>query len=337
MAIQKNIGEISYSQDLYWQERKGGMNLLPAQLTGIFARSKELIRATRDFDRRRATFEELEKIRRADVKKIISLQKDFEFVVDGNLHWQDLFRPFTKAAGIELGPLTRFFETNTFFRRPVIKGEIKFEPKEIERYFYLDLLPANKKVILPGPVTFYGLSENQYYKKGFMIALAGMLSQVVKYLVQQGVKAIQFSEPYLAYRGKQLTDKGFALAKDAYQIIGDAKNKAEISLHTYFGDFNPIAKILKFPVDSITIDLTATDLNKLKFETDKKIGLGCIDAANSLLENPKETIKFVGTLIQQLKLKNFFICPNCDLDFLPQPVAEKKVAILRKVAAEFRN
>jgi 5-methyltetrahydropteroyltriglutamate--homocysteine methyltransferase len=313
------------------------MKLLPAQLTGIFARSKELIRATRDFDRRRTTFEELEKIRRADVKKIISLQKDFEFLVDGNLHWQDLFRPFTKAAGIELGPLTRFFETNTFYRRPVIKGKIKFEPKEIERYIYLDLLPANKKVILPGPVTFYGLSENSYYKKDFMIVVAKLISKVIKYLVQKGVKSVQLSEPFLAYHGKQLTSKDFAMAKDAYQIIVDAKNNAEISLHTYFGDFTAIAKVLKLPVDSITIDLISTDLKKLKFETDKKIGLGCIDAANSLLENPEETMKFTSTLIKKLKLNKFFVCPNCDLDFLPQPVAVKKVAILRKVASEFRN
>lgn len=313
------------------------MKLLPAQLTGIYTRSRELIRATRDFDRRRTTFEELEKIRRADVKKIISLQKDFEFVVDGNLHWQDLFRPFTKAAGIELGPLTRFFETNTFFRRPVIKDKIKFEPKEIERYLYLDLLPANKKVILPGPVTFYGLSENRCYKKDFMIVLAKLIGKVIKYLAQKGVKSVQLSEPYLAYHGKQLTGKDFALAKDAYQLIGDSQNHAEISLHTYFGDFNPIAKVLKFPVDSITIDLISTDLKKLKFETDKKIGLGCIDASNSLLENPEETIKFTNSLIKKLKLKNFFICPCCDLDFLPEPVAEKKVAILRKVASEFKD
>ena len=314
------------------------MKLIPAQLTGIFARSKELIRTTRDFDRRRATFQELEKIRQEDVKKIIALQKDFEFVVDGNLHWQDLFRPFTKASGIELGPLTRFFETNTFFRKPIIKAEIKFAPKEIERYFYLDLLPANRKVILPGPVTFSGLSEDHYYKKGFILTVAKMMSLVVKHLGSKGVKAIQFSEPYLSYQGKNLTSKDFELAKEAYRIISDLGfGNCELILHTYFGDFTPITKVLKFPVDSITIDLTATNPEKLKFDTDKKIGLGCIDSANSLLESPKETIKFVSQLIKKLKLKNFFICPNCDLDFLPEPVAEKKVAILRKVGSEFSS
>ncbi len=310
---------------------------MPAQLTGTFARSKNLIRTTRDFDRRRCIESQLELIRRKDVEKIISLQQDFEYITDGNLLWQDLFRPFTKAPGIKLGPLTRFFETNTFYRRPLIIGDIKFEPNQIEKYFYFDLLPPNQKIILPGPVTFSGLSENQYYKKDFIITVANLLGRIVKYLEQKGVKAIQFSEPYLAYHGKNMTKKDIAQAKAAYQLIAGFKNITEISLHTYFGDFTAISSIIKFPVDSITIDLTFTNLKRLKFETDKKIGLGCIDTANSLLENTKDTIKLVSNSIKRLKLKNFFICPNCDFDFLPYPVAEKKMGILRKVAGAFEN
>ncbi|MFB0509994.1 MAG: hypothetical protein ACETVX_05815 [bacterium] len=312
------------------------MNSISAQLTGTFARSKNLIRATRDFDRGRCTDQELENIRREDVKKIISLQQEFEFVTDGNLLWQDLFRPFTKALGIEFGPLTRFFETNTFYRRLIISGEIKFELKEIDKFFYFDLLPKNRKVILPGPVTFCGMSENRYYKKDFMIAVANMLNGVVKYLVQKGAKAVQISEPYLAYHGKNMTSKVFGQAKDAYRIIADSKINIEISIHTYFGDFTTISQVLKFPVDSVTIDLTATNLKNLKFETDKKIGFGCIDATNSLLENVKDTVKLVYSLIKRLKLKNFYLCPNCDLDFLPYLVAERKVEILKKVAGEFQ-
>ncbi len=313
------------------------MNKIPAQLTGIFARSKNLIRTTRDFDRRRCTEPELEQIRKEDVKKIIDMQQDFELITDGNLLWQDLFRPFTKAPGIKLGPLTRFFETNTFYRRPLIIGEIKYEPSQIEKYFYFDLLPSNQKVILPGPITFCDMSENQYYKKDFMITIANLLGRIVQYLTQKGVNAIQFSEPYLAYYGNSIIKKDFTQAKVAYQLITGFKNKAEISLHTYFGDFTSISSILKFPVDSVTIDFTFTNLKKLKIETDKKIGLGCIDAYNSLLENTEDIIKLVVNSIKRLKLKNFFICPNCDFDFLPYPVAEKKIEILRKVAIEFIN
>jgi 5-methyltetrahydropteroyltriglutamate--homocysteine methyltransferase len=313
------------------------MSSLPAQITGIFARPKNLIQATRDFDRRRLTDQELEQVRQAAVKEIIALQEGFEYVTDGNLLWQDLFRPFTKGVGIVAGPLTRFFETNTFFRRPIILQPLKFRPREIDKFFYFELLPHNRKVILPGPFTFLHLSENRYYKKDFIIAIAKMLKGVVRHLVQKGVMAIQFSEPYIAYFGKNLTKHKLANAKRAYQIIAEGKGKAEIILATYFGDFSPVTQLLEFPVDSIVIDLTSTSVKNLRFKTTKKIGLGCIDATNSLLENPKVTIKLVNDLIKRLKLKRFFICPNCDLDFLPYSVAEKKTAILRAVAYEFKS
>ncbi|MEO0092683.1 MAG: hypothetical protein ABIK67_00285 [candidate division WOR-3 bacterium] len=311
--------------------------MLPVQLTGTFARSQNLIRATRDFDRGRTSHSELEKVRREDVKRLIELQAGFEYVIDGNLLWQDLFRPFSEAEGIELGPLTRFFETNTFFRRPIITGKIHLPPEKIGQYFYFDLMPDNRKVILPGPVTFWAMSENRYYKKDFLFDLAHTLNQILRYLYQQGVKTIQFSEPYLAYNGKNLKKKDWTQAKTTYQIISQMRNNMEIGIATYFGDFSEITQLLKFPIDFVTIDLTATSTKKLKIETDKKIGLGCIDATNSLLEVPKSVIKFVADLIKRFKLKRFFICPNCDLDFLPYSVAEKKVAILRKVAEQFKQ
>jgi 5-methyltetrahydropteroyltriglutamate--homocysteine methyltransferase len=313
------------------------MNTLPAQLTGIFARSKELIRATRDFDRKRCSIQELEKVRSEDVKRIIALQKGFEFISDGGLLWQDILRPFTQASGIELGPLARFFETNTFYRRPVIVDKISFDAKTINNFIYLDLLPSNRKVILPGPVTFCGLSENRYYKKGFVIAVAEMLAEEVKHLTRNGVRAVQFSEPYLAYCGAKMSKKDINQAKIAYETIASVGNSIELSIHTYFGDFSAISYIVKFPVDAVAIDLTSTNLKNLKLETDKKIGLGCIDAANSLLENTKDVIKLVRSLVQRLHLKNFYLCPNCGLDFLPYPIAEKKVEILKAAANEFKQ
>ena len=41
-----------------------------------------------------------------------------DYLSDGLLNWQDIFRPFDEAArGLEPGPLTRFLNTNTFYRR----------------------------------------------------------------------------------------------------------------------------------------------------------------------------------------------------------------------------
>ncbi len=312
------------------------MNYLPAQLTGTFARSKNLIRATRDFDRGRCTRPELEKVRREDVKEIVSLQKGFEFITDGNLLWQDLFRPFTIVPGIRIGPLTRFFETNTFYRRPVIVGEIDFNPRKIDRFFDFDLLPTNRKVVLPGPLTFCKMSEDLYHKKNYLMKVADMLGSVVRHLTQNNVKAIQFSEPFLAHGKGNLSKRDISQVKDAYGVIAANSERAEISIHTYFGDFSAISYALQFPIDAVTIDLTATNIEKLKFETGKRIGLGCIDATNSLLENTRDTFKLVKKIVKRMQLKDFYLCPNSDLDFLPFLIARKKIEILRLLANEFK-
>ncbi len=311
------------------------MKTLPCQITGIFSRSPGLVRATRDFDRGRCSGEELEKIRSEDVKKLISLQEGFQYISDGNLLWQDLFRPFTKVLGIEPGSLTRFFETNTFYRKPLITSEIKFTPNLIDNFFYFDLLPENSKVILPGPFTFATLSENLYYKNDFLLVIGDMLAQLVSYLKVKGIKVIQFSEPSFTYFADQLTEKKLSEIKLAYEMIVKDKGDLEIYLHTYFGDFRPIRDILKLPVDGIDIDFIATPIEGLNLKTEKKVGIGCLDATNSLLENKDEVVEFVKMIIERLNLKRFFLCPNCDFDFLPYPVAEKKIKLLRDIAGSF--
>ena len=52
--------------------------MLKCQLTGTFARSPELIRATRDYDRGRLKENDLERIREGDVKNLMNFQEDFQ-------------------------------------------------------------------------------------------------------------------------------------------------------------------------------------------------------------------------------------------------------------------
>ena len=52
--------------------------MLKCQLTGTFARSPELIRATRDYDRGRLKENDLERIREDDVKNLMNFQDNFQ-------------------------------------------------------------------------------------------------------------------------------------------------------------------------------------------------------------------------------------------------------------------
>lgn len=301
----------------------------PCQLVGIFPRSPELIKAARDFDRGRCKKEELERIRREDVRRLIEYQKDFEYIIDGGLLWQDILRPFTAIKGIAEGPLVRFFKTNTFYRKPIIKERIEFEPKFIEEFFYLNLIPERMKVNLPGPISFFSLSEDRY-KKDTPFMIAEVLSGVSKYLERKGVKSIQFLEPGISPK------INFKFWEEIYGVITE-NLRVETSIHLYFTDVSEIREIFDFPVDGIGIDFLSTPVDNLKINTSKKIGIGYIDAQNSLLEDVEEVVNFVKRIVKRLGLKRFYLSPNCDLDFLPYSVALRKLEILERAGERLKG
>ena len=88
---------------------------------GLYARSEALVQATRDLDRGRTTPEAVDEQVERDLAELVSVQQaaGLDLLADGMLRWQDVFRPLVEAAdGLETGALTRFLDTNTFYRAP---------------------------------------------------------------------------------------------------------------------------------------------------------------------------------------------------------------------------
>ena len=99
---------------------------MEAFVPGIYPRSEELVQATRDLDRGRTTQEAVDAQVERDLQHLISAEQDagLALLSDGMLRWQDVFRPLVEAAdGLERGALTRFLDTNTFYRAPHAEGE----------------------------------------------------------------------------------------------------------------------------------------------------------------------------------------------------------------------
>ena len=120
---------------------------------GIYPRSEELVQATRDLDRGRTTQEAVDEQVDRDLQQLVAAQQDagLDLLSDGMLRWQDLFRPFVEAAdGLERGALTRFLDTNTFYRAPHAEGGA---PRLAEPLGdgYVAPLPAERLVTLPSP------------------------------------------------------------------------------------------------------------------------------------------------------------------------------------------
>src|SRR5260221_9091665 len=96
---------------------------------GIYPRSEGLVTATQGYDRGRVKPEEVAALQASDRHVLVGLQdpEHFSLIEDGKLTWQDIFRPFnttTQGFQKEEGNVTRWFDNNAFFRKPVIIGQL---------------------------------------------------------------------------------------------------------------------------------------------------------------------------------------------------------------------
>ncbi len=324
--------------------------MIGCYVTGVLPRSRKLIEITRAYERGKISKKELEESFEKATESVIKAQisAGLDYVTDGMLKWQDLFRPFTEnLKGITVGSLTRWFNNNTFYRKPIITDHVKREEDVVNKIIQLEKMPKNLpwKAILPAPYTFVSLSDNQYYKDEaeFMFKFAEIINEEIKSLAETGFSYIQLSDPALVY--EPLTPK---FRKEKLALVNDVLETAvkgittKTCLQTFFGDFSKILpEALDFPVDHLGIDLYETDFEKLKeYSFEKGVALGLIDSRSSLVEKQDELVAAAEQIIESIyrsRIEEVFICPNCDLDFLPWERAEEKMKVISSVTKRLRE
>lgn len=309
-----------------------------ACFNGVFSRSDELIEATRAYERKKIDRDELKKHFETDTKRVIEFQisSNLDGIHDGFLEWQDIFRPFAEGlAGIKVGGVSRWFNNNTFYRKPIVIDKLVSDEKILERWIHIDMLRSTGKrwtFLLPGPYTFARLCKNRYYKDpdDLILDFAQVLADEVKSIERYEPSYFQLCEPALVYYPPEKED--LAQIKNAVELITTASSVVT-GIHTYFGDLSKIyPEILDFNVDSIGVDFYETPLELLdEHSFTKYMGCGCIDARNSSMENVGDIVAFIEKVLDKVKTDYVSVCPNCDLDFLPRSIAEKKVEVMMKV------
>jgi len=323
--------------------------MIGCYVTGALPRPNELIEKTRAYERGRISQKELEETFKKATETVIKAQVSagLNYVTDGMLKWQDLLRPFTEGLeGITVGSLTRWFNNNTLYRKPIITDFVERDKEIVKNVTYLGKLPKNLlgKAILPAPFTFVALSENQYYEKEkLMFKFAEIINEEIRSLAEASFSYVQLSEPALVYEplAPNVKKDKLALVNDVLEIA--VKGTAiKTCLQTFFGDFSQILpEALDFPVDHLGIDLYETDIEKLKqYSFDKGVALGLVDSRSSLVEGQDELVAVAKEIIESIyrsRMEEVFICPNCDLEFLPWERAEEKMKVLSSVTKRLRG
>jgi 5-methyltetrahydropteroyltriglutamate--homocysteine methyltransferase len=295
---------------------------LQAFAPGIYPRSEELVQATRDLDRGRTSQEAVDDQVERDLGELVSVQQaaGLDLLADGMLRWQDVFRPIVEAAdGLDKGALTRFLDTNTFYRAP---SAATAEPALTQPLNggYIAPLPGPRLVTLPSP---FALSQ------GTGVEPATLAERVLNPQIDAlDAELVVLEEPFLPRAENGGLEKlGGALEK----LSGGPK----LALWVTFGSAATLFEqgLADLPVDAIGVDFYATKVNAIPVGFGKTLLAGVLDARSSVPEEPGEIAAFVGQL-RARGVEKIALVPNGDLQYVSQAVAQEKLARLGQAKTE---
>ncbi|HTT25586.1 MAG TPA: hypothetical protein VMH90_01305 [Thermoplasmata archaeon] len=311
-----------------------------AALTGAYPRSEALVAATRDLDRGRTTPEAVAALFARSEGEVVDLERRLGLApaTGGILRWADLFRPIAETwSGFTVGPLTRWFETNTFFRQPILHHPPERAPGALAAR-----LPAaarttgtRAKAILPGPYTLAGLLENRSGEtnEALVHRLGRLLAAEVTELKGLGYAGVQFQEPLLVVDVPSGPRAESVVA--AYRAIAEAATGTATTVWTFFADAGPALPVLaRIPVGTIGVDLAETEPEELaRFPEGKGLGLGVIDPRTSLPEDPTAVVEIVRRILGTTSPSSVTLGPGGPLDLLPWGPAARKLEVLPEAVA----
>ena len=306
------------------------------------AYSTKVIGAITRWQRKELTDAQLEEAFQDVTRAVIKEQEDagLDLLTDGQIRWEDLVTPVAKKLkGFEINGLSRWFNNNTYYRRPILhKAPVRTGPILVEEYrFAAGCTRKPVKAVLPGPYTFAVVSEDRHYKKlrPFVLKLAEILNVEARALTDAGAPLIQFDEPAVGFGEFNLK-----LAIEALNIA-TAGVKARTAVYTYFGSLNGNldawmrAKVDVIGVDVISHPASLAALKRAKIT--KGLAVGCLDARNTKLEPVKELHAVFSAIARRLPKDRFYVNPNCGLEYLPHRQALAKVQRLVNAARTFKN
>ena len=223
-------------------------------------------------------------------------------------------------------PMKKWFNTNYHYLVPEISDdtEVKFVgTKPIDENKEAAALGVETKTVVVGPFTFLKLAKYTGQKKAndFADVFAAEYVKLVANLVSNGVKWVQFDEPFLVH---DLTADDKALFEKLYKVILAAKDGAKVLLQTYFGDIRDIYKeVTALDFDGIGLDFiegrkTLELVKSNGFPADKLLFAGLVNGKNIWRNNYEKTLKTLEEIAISLGGKdNIVLSTSCSLLHVP--------------------
>jgi len=306
------------------------------------AYSTKLIGAITKWQRKELTDAQLEATCREVTRAVIQEQEQasLDLITDGQIRWEDLVNPVARRLdGFEINGLSRWFDNNVYYRRPVLhRAPKRTRPILVDDYrFAAGCTQRPVKAILPGPYTFVAMSEDRYFKdqRRFILRMAEILNQEARALAAAGAPLIQYDEPAL---GLNPTNVKFVV--EALNVAA-AGVRAKTAVYTYFGSLDGMLEpLMRAKVDLIGVDVVSDPraINALRrTRITNALAVGCVDARNTKLESVKELHAVFRAIRKLVPADVLYVNPNCGLEFLPHAQARAKIERLAAAVRTFRG
>jgi 5-methyltetrahydropteroyltriglutamate--homocysteine methyltransferase len=219
-------------------------------------------------------------------------------VTDGLIGWNDPISHFcSQLSNIKFTGLARYFDTNTYYRCPLITGRPdRSKPVYLPAYQFAaahSSIPV--RTVITGPYTLARHTRSSVKATSTVAARVDLFTKLllaeIDVLIKNGAKIIQIDEPAI---GRFPAD--VALLKKAIEMLTRNKPTARFILAVYF---SPLAdlydKLSSFPVDVLNLDFTYDGKKLLEavfaHPPQMALGFGLVDARSTRMENADELIE----------------------------------------------
>jgi 5-methyltetrahydropteroyltriglutamate--homocysteine methyltransferase len=316
--------------------------MLQTTTVGSFPKPDYLIKARQKFASKEISQEELTQLEKRATEECIRLQEKIglDILVHGEMERGDMTTYFAeRLKGFGISGLVRSYG-NRYYRKPVVKGEIKRErPMTVEMFKYAQsLTPKPVKGMLTGPYTMCDWSFNEYYpsRRDLVLALAGVIHQEAVDLEKAGAKYIQIDEPALSTRQDEID-----LAIHAMKIVTSGIKAKTIS-HICYGDFKTIyPKILDLAVDQLDLEFANSNFANLDIFREpkftKEIAVGVLDSHSHIIEKKDEVKKNIKKALEVFPIEKVYIDPDCGLKTRTPKEAEEKLKVMVAAVKEVKK
>lgn len=317
------------------QHKSSSQGFLGSMLTGIAPRSTQTAKIHRMFRDGHAEEADFRAAIGRDSAQLLEAQKGFAFRSAGQSDWLDIMRPFASrvqgfarrasAGDDSVGPVTRWFRTNTFYRKPLVNGRISCSGDEIA-----GALPGGESSVafMLAPYSFSRLVENSFYGSQEQLAIdyAKALSASSEALLRNGYACMLLLDPCVGFEQSlgTFTEPGWYR-----RSVTEAKgNGVRLGINFPLAEARDVIPIAEGTgADFIGIDAVFT--SDFRVSTKKDVLLGVVDGARAGVESEETIGRKVKEFVDSADFSGrYYIGPNDRLYDVPFDIALRKIGML---------